>query len=201
MDETRTLSDVLAENLRDTRKRRGLSVLALTERMAGVGRPTARTSITKAEAVDRAKRRAVTTDELAALALALDTTPWHLLAPKTRDGVMVTPAHGPFGGDVVSQWLRGKLKMTRASATEAEVEALEQNLIDDAPPWDRHDYGRPDPRLSAVRSLSSAVAREVNGDTGPHTPAQRAAMLRDHLERVRVRVDLMAQDLDDEDGS
>lgn len=188
-----TLGDHVAANLADTRYRRNrLSTRELSARLDELGWRLSPGALLRLESDDPDKRRRLDVDDLAALALALDTTPWHLLTPKTRDGVMVAPGYGPMPGDAVSRWLRADNLMARDGSTDDPHETSR----DDAPPWHGQKSARRDPLLSAISFLSSAVLREVNDDTGPHTPAQRAAMLRDHLERVRVRVELMADDLE-----
>ena len=195
-----TLSDVAAANLKATRDRRDLSTRALSARLDEQGVALSPGAVLRLESDDPEKRRRLDVDDLGALALALDTSPWFLLSPRTSEPVAITP-HYSGSGDAVSRWLRGRATLSRVEVDDQEADAATRRQVEDAPPWARADYGRPDDRLWAIGALRSAVEREVNGATGPHTPAQRAAMLRRELEQVRSAVELMADRLDGEDGA
>jgi transcriptional regulator with XRE-family HTH domain len=85
MDNPRTPSDILAERVRQVRKRRGMTVPALAARCAERGAPqlTAQAIYKiegQRESSTRPPRR-LTVDELIALALALNAPPLYLLIP------------------------------------------------------------------------------------------------------------------------
>lgn len=77
-------------NLAATRKRRRMTTAELSQRLSELGRPILANGITK---IEKGARR-VDTDDLVALAVALDVTPNLLLLPERADGttVALTPA-------------------------------------------------------------------------------------------------------------
>ncbi|MFD6889116.1 helix-turn-helix domain-containing protein [Streptomyces sp. NPDC059957] len=86
MTSSTTVSDVVAERVKEVRKRRGLTAVQLAERCAAIGVPELTPqSVSNIETGRRdkagARRRYVTVDELVALAVALEVAPVHLLVP------------------------------------------------------------------------------------------------------------------------
>jgi len=82
-----SISDLIAEQIRDLRRREGLSREELSERARGVGLPASFSAValgnieTGRRDHDGRRRREVTVDELAALAAAADRSPLDLLGP------------------------------------------------------------------------------------------------------------------------
>lgn len=94
----------VAVNIRETRKRRGLQLGQLSERLTDVGRPMGASALSKIEAGNRR----VTVDDLAALALALDVSPTFLLAPTgEEEHAGITPTVSGATADVLA-WVAGE---------------------------------------------------------------------------------------------
>lgn len=81
------VSDRVARNLRELRKRRGLTTYQLADKLADLGHVIAQSGIVRTER----GQRAVTVDDLVAFAVALDVSPNRLLLPSevsvSRDDV------------------------------------------------------------------------------------------------------------------
>lgn len=194
-----SLGSVLAANLRVVRERRGMSVRGLSARLAEIGYPVVPTGITKAEHLDPARRRRVTTDELAATAVALDTSPAHLLAPGARyDMVAVTPVVLAYSGRV-SAWVHG----------EQPLEAIDQDgdrqerarLFAQTAPGHVQRRQRTDahPAVSALVALEEAVRDEVDTDDAGEAglgPAACATTLRSRLKAAAGYVELLADEVE-----
>lgn len=109
-----TPSDVVAKRVREIRRKHGLTVAQLAQRCAELGMPELTSqAIYNLEAgrKDRQgrRRRAVTVDELLALAAVLDVAPVWLLVPADDDDkepYQVTPTRAELA-DVVRNWVRG----------------------------------------------------------------------------------------------
>jgi transcriptional regulator with XRE-family HTH domain len=110
---TTTPSDIVAKRVREVRRRRSLSVAQLAQRCAELGMPElteqALYNLEAGRADKRGRRRrAVTVDELLALALALHVAPVHLLVPTENSdaGYKVTP-NVTVDSDHARAWIRG----------------------------------------------------------------------------------------------
>jgi transcriptional regulator with XRE-family HTH domain len=110
-----TPSDVVAERVREVRKKNRMTVAQLAERCAELGVPElTEQAIYNLEAGRRdrrrqgLRRRAVTVDELLVLALALHVAPVHLLVPTENSdaGYQVTPSV-TVDSDQARAWMRG----------------------------------------------------------------------------------------------
>jgi transcriptional regulator with XRE-family HTH domain len=108
-----TASDMTARRVREVRRRRDLSVAQLAQRCAEVGMSEltdqALYNLEAGRADKRGRRRrAITVDELLALALALDVAPVHLLIPPDDDDAPypVTATRTEPAG-AVRDWVRG----------------------------------------------------------------------------------------------
>ncbi len=112
-----TPSDVVAERIREIRRRRRLSVDELAAASAEAGYPELTTqaiyNIESGRRVDGRRRRTVSVDELLALALALNVAPVDLLVPpEAWDGeggellYQITPTRGEQTS-TVREWVRG----------------------------------------------------------------------------------------------
>ena len=81
-----TATRVVAERVREVRKRRGWTMAQLAERCAAIGAPQiTENALENLEYGRRGTRRAVTVDDLFALAVALDIAPVHLLVTPDED--------------------------------------------------------------------------------------------------------------------
>lgn len=85
-DEDRSVSDVVADRVREVRRRRGLTAAQLAVRCAALGMPDLTASTLSNIETGRRdetgrRRRDVSVDELLTLAAALDVAPVHLLVP------------------------------------------------------------------------------------------------------------------------
>jgi transcriptional regulator with XRE-family HTH domain len=131
-----SVSDVVAERVREVRKRQGLTARALAERCAAAGTPglTAQ-ALSNIESgrrgADDRRRRDVTVDELFALAAALNVAPVHLLVPpkgptgKASDEERlynVTPGKAVRREDV-RRWVRGFDPLPGSTAADFHAEA------------------------------------------------------------------------------
>lgn len=178
-----------------------MSVRALSARLGDLGYPVVPTGITKAEHLDPVRRRRVTTDELAATAVALDTSPAHLLAPAAPyDLVAVTPVVLAYAGHV-AQWVHG----------EQALEVIDQDgdrqerarLFAQTAPEHVQRRQRTDahPAVVALVALEEAVRDEVDtegaGEAGLGSAA-RATRLRARLKAAAGYVELLADELEDD---
>ena len=108
-----TPSDIVAQRVRDMRRRLGLTAGGLAARCAGIGAPqiTAQV-ITNLETGRRdasgRRVRGITVDELLVLAAALDVPPPYLLAPLTGDGILAITPSLEVDGLGASRWLCGE---------------------------------------------------------------------------------------------
>jgi transcriptional regulator with XRE-family HTH domain len=83
------VSQQVSHNVSELRRKRGMSLTALSEEMSRVGRPILSTGLSKIETGERR----VDVDDLVALALALGVSPARLLLPG-REGPVVEPPDG-----------------------------------------------------------------------------------------------------------
>lgn len=98
-DPTRTIADRVA----DLRARKGLTRQDLGSRLADLGIPWNRFTVSSLES---GKRQNVTVVELLALARVLDVSPLHLLVPLEEIAYEVTP-HEKQPAARVREWIRG----------------------------------------------------------------------------------------------
>lgn len=99
----------VADNVKRVRKARGLSVYALSDRLADAGRPIAPSAVSK---VERGERQ-VSVDDLMAFSAVLEVSPSALLLPPTDDpaetvgitGVGAVPA------DQAWDWMDGRCRL------------------------------------------------------------------------------------------
>ncbi|WP_199564903.1 helix-turn-helix domain-containing protein [Spongiactinospora rosea] len=97
----------VAANIKALRDARGISVRALSARVTELGRPILASGIHK---IEQGQRR-VDSDELVALALALDVSPNRLLLPGTAGtaaGVELTPEVSSPTEDAAWRWATGE---------------------------------------------------------------------------------------------
>ena len=119
----------LAVNLRTIRRRRGLSTYDLADRLTGIGWPIHQTGLVRIETGERA----VTVDDLLAIAIVLDCSPAALLMP----GDVAAPDDSgavPQFEVVSSQTIAAGPDMWRWAASEAPLILRDQ----DGGPVDRH---------------------------------------------------------------
>jgi transcriptional regulator with XRE-family HTH domain len=95
----------IADNVRDVRKSRGMSTYDVSRALAGLGWPIAQSGIARVESGDRA----VTVDDLLALAAALGCSPNRLLLPEVGDAATETLIGGITAApDEMWGWARGE---------------------------------------------------------------------------------------------
>lgn len=153
------VSDVVAERVRDVRKRRGLTASQLAERCAEIGAPEltaqALSNIETGRRVkDGPRRRYITIDEVLALALALDVAPVHLVVPPDaadEDEYQITPTSAVSVRDVRA-WFRGYYPVLGRSVRDfhGEVPESEYGLVQLAP------QSRTDPE-EAIRGIDELL--------------------------------------------
>jgi transcriptional regulator with XRE-family HTH domain len=101
----------IADRVKELRQKRGWSASALADECAELGMPALNRSVIAN--LESGRRAYVTTDEMLALAYALDVAPIHLLVPLEEDESVeqhrynVTPGH-PMHVPVTRQWIRGE---------------------------------------------------------------------------------------------
>ena len=196
------MSDVVAENLRTTRKRRGLTVRALSARLGELGFSLVPSGVTKVETADAAGRRRIDVDDLAALALALDSSPAALLTPGERQGVAVTPSVSARGREV-GDWVRGDEDLPLEGESDEERARRHRNFHEEVPPADRAESADSHPLLVSVLGLETIV-RDALEPGGPReSPLTRSLVenLRRQVGRVDRYVELLIDELEhDEPG-
>ncbi|MFZ3558368.1 MULTISPECIES: hypothetical protein [unclassified Streptomyces] len=175
------MSDVVAERVQQVRKKRGWTVKQLAEQCAAIGAPelTAQAlyNIGNGRRDDEGRRRRfVTTDEVAALALALDVAPVHLMVPPDADDeaeYRITPTSVVNVRDVRA-WFRGYYPVLGRSVRDFHGEAPESEYgVMQLAPQQRTD---PDEAIRGIDELmqllsdarAKAVAdKEAGGSNGP----------------------------------
>lgn len=197
-----SMSDVVAENLRVTRKRRGLTVRALSARLGDLGFSLVPSGVTKVETADASARRRIDVDDLAALALALDSSPVALLTPGERQDVAVTPSVSVRGQEV-GEWVRGDEGLPIEEEGDEERERRRRNFHEGAPPAGRAEPAGSHPLLVSVLALED-LAREALEPGGPReSPLTRSLIenLQRQVRRVDQYVELLIDELEhDEPG-
>ncbi|MEV4784004.1 helix-turn-helix transcriptional regulator [Streptomyces tuirus] len=104
----------VAANVYRLRKSCGLSIYSLSDRLGETGRPITPSAIGKIER----QERQVTVDDLAALAVALGTSPSALLLPLTDDPaakIEITGA-GRIPADQAWDWMDGRRRLDQPTA-------------------------------------------------------------------------------------
>lgn len=114
-------SQVLAEELRKTRERRGWTQQALADRLEEIDLPIDRSTIAKIEA----NTRGVSVDEVLAFAIALGVPPMILMVPRSEDKVRVAPGV-KVGSWEAAAWWRGVFPLDNAISPE------DRRFFDDA---------------------------------------------------------------------
>lgn len=175
-------SQHVAFNLRRVRERRGLSIYELAELLKTAGRPVAASAIAKMER----RERQVNTDDLTALAVALDVSPVALLLPLEdgpRHHVDVTGA-GALPAADAWDWMTGRAPLRRTETADLEY------ALYGLPPGRRaarqHPAGRAAEALLAdVTRLVSVAGTAVEGDG----TAVLVAQARRSLERLTAEIE------------
>jgi transcriptional regulator with XRE-family HTH domain len=101
-------SEVVARNVASLRVLRGLQQKDLVERMNHLGHRWNRATPSEVER----RERAVTVDELASLAVALNVPPGELLNPERLGVNLDLGMTGPVRRQLASAWARGLLRIT-----------------------------------------------------------------------------------------
>ena len=162
---TDTISDLVAENVRDLRKRRGLSGSDLARRCADRGVPELTAAIIRniengrRDAAGR-RRRMITVDELVALAYALDASPAHLLTPTGRDFPVTETASATE--QEARLWLRGEDPLAEQDEPEFRGEDYRHILRDRA--LGIQQYGATEAIVHAGRRGLEEYRRRTGGD-------------------------------------
>lgn len=117
----KTPSQVLADELRRTRERRGWTQQALAERLEAIDLPIDRSTIAKIEAGSRG----VSVDEVLAFAVALGVAPMSLMLPRSGGRVRIAPGV-EVDSWVAAAWWRGVFPLGDDAALE------DRRFFDDA---------------------------------------------------------------------
>jgi transcriptional regulator with XRE-family HTH domain len=190
--------DRLRRRLVEIRKRRGLSQADLSAALDEVGVRLHPTAIAKIES----GKRAVTIDEVLALACVLNMSPLDLLLPlDPMTPVEITPRVA-YGAAWVRDWIKGVGPLPRAT-TEAEYRADEIAYFAEASEWDQRVHrAAMDPIMLAIRVELESSARDAvltAQGVAPRDdirPAVVATALRNAAARVAQYAELLAQRLD-----
>jgi transcriptional regulator with XRE-family HTH domain len=114
----------VAQTVRELRRDRGLSQQDLVTILNDEGHRMRNSALGE---IERGEQR-LKLDDAFALAIALDTTPFHLLASRARDGLTVTPTIIVKGRKLVA-WLTGNALVTgRAAPSHTRGQASEQSI-------------------------------------------------------------------------
>lgn len=192
------MSGVVAANLRRTRALRGVSVRALSERLAAVGVDYPSSSLAKTEAADPDKRGRVDVDQLAALAVALDTSPAFLLAPADEDDIAVAPAVVSRGSEVTA-WVRGDVDLWVNSDSPEQREQRVRLFVEAAPePVQRRQRIGMHPLVVSMSVLETFVRDALDRAAAREhvEPALMAEALRQRVDQVSRYVELLADELE-----
>lgn len=112
-------------NLAALRKERRMTTGALSERLSALGRPILANGITK---IEKGTRR-VDTDDLVALAVALDTTPNRLLLPGASNGELVElTASTRVSWEIAWKWADGDEPLPSGIVDDVSAEAHKAHL-------------------------------------------------------------------------
>lgn len=123
------IGERVADTVAALRREAGLSQSEFGERLASVGRPMQFDTVSRLES----GRRAVTVDDLLALAAALDVSPLLLLLPPEDDGQPVRLTEGRAAGfGAAWRWGRGEEPLPgprKRQTSEAEIAADTQRAL------------------------------------------------------------------------
>jgi transcriptional regulator with XRE-family HTH domain len=191
-----SLGDIAARNVRALRDRRRLTVRELSQRLGDLGRPILPSGITK---IEQGGRR-IDVDDLAALAVALNTSPAFLLSPADDEKVHVVPSREDTG-IWIGGFLRGETPLVEDARGEDELRRRTDEFMEGAPRHRQalHRLGL-HPVAMALRSLETfvraAVLKEGLGTSIPDKePPLLAEALRREADRVSRYVHLLADEV------
>ena len=138
----------VAAQVRRWRSARGLSYAALATRLAELGWSIPILGLRRIEA----GARRVSVDDLLALAVALEISPFRLLAPgDPGDAVSATAIEGDLVAAEVLAWTRDESGLSRAERLDYWIHQS-RRLMDELEEWDRFEA---DAKNSAARKLAS----------------------------------------------
>ncbi len=190
-------SDVIASRVRQLRDERGWSARRLAEECAKVGAPELTPSaIANIESGRRGdegeRRRQVTAEELIALAIALDVSPAHLLAPADeKAAVRLTDTIKPAGG-WVDRFVSGESPLPHRFE-----ESNPDHFFRAAREGKRRAIrAASHPAVLAIQGLENVVIDAVLGPQERVDPPILADLLRREAKRVSEYVELLAQDVE-----
>lgn len=197
-----TLGYLVSANVKRARQLRGLNVRDLAARLEDLGYRLLPSAITKIEARASTKPlppgktsreyRSVDVDDLAALALALETSPAFLLAPPDGEPVAITKKV-QSSGDWTVEWIRGAAPLDRDTSDDMFL-ALAPERLQRRAAAARELIRR---ELSTLEALvTNAVLADQTGDSAPDSRALRAQM-----DRVVRHVELLVERLEAEEGA
>jgi len=153
-----TVTELLVAQLKRIRRRRGLTVAALADRCAGLG--SAETTANVLANIE-AGRRQVNVNQLAALALALDVAPVHLLAcPDGQDVQVTSTACEP--ASAWQAWL-----LARAPLPEGDENAFWAYCLENA---DTDDASRA--LIDLARQRTTATTHKIVSELQEHSQTQ-----------------------------
>jgi transcriptional regulator with XRE-family HTH domain len=155
-----TPTQMVARQMRDLRKRRGMSAARLAERMTQVGVPWDRGIVAKLET---GRRRTLGVDELLALAYVLDVAPMHLMVPlDNQTPCQITPMLSEPAW-AVRRWIGGFRPPAGGSERRYFSEQPDGDWYPPGPmPLAQVDKGEPDEE--AVRASRELMRRLVAGE-------------------------------------
>ncbi|MEV0492361.1 helix-turn-helix domain-containing protein [Streptomyces atratus] len=195
----------VAENLADIRKARGMTMPALREEMAKLGRPLPATAVIKTEQ----KERRVDVDDLVAFALALNVSPLTLLLPREWDDSPVDLAPDfALKTRTAWRWAEGRSPAndwgTSPDGDELNDEA-EQDYLKEREEYEllTHPAGRrraaQRPANRAADTLSAMVGRLVNAVEGGNKAAaeRQLRITKNRLTQLQTEIDQIELELGD----
>ncbi|GAA4865871.1 helix-turn-helix transcriptional regulator [Kitasatospora terrestris] len=152
----------VAANLLRLRKARGLSTTQLAASLKSLGQPVPATGITR---VEKGERR-VDTDDLVALALALNVSPAALLLPADWSDAQVKLAENfETSTRVAWLWVEGRAPAS-SFGTESEMHVVEDDDDKEAEYWRQREefeaLTHPPQRRRAARHPATRAARQVS---------------------------------------
>ena len=189
------IADAVARNVSAVRQRRQLTQQGLAAKLASLGRPMQGSAVAKIET----GRRAVTVDDLVALAAALNVTPARLLLPDAseHEPVLVTP-RSAVPAYAAWQWMTGShsLLAEGANLNDPEVRHQELDFAGERPTWLRAVEAQP--LFMAVKHLEWRVRRVLRyaPSEGGTPPSRPPVGLRLELEASRQAVEAVQHQLD-----
>lgn len=156
------ISKYVADNLLRIRTARGLSTLRLADALKELGQPVTASGITRIEKGDRR----VDTDDLVALALALNVSPNALLLPpEWSDNEIALTTTKDFRARIAWLWAEGRAPASKYG-TEDDVTVIEDDDDSEAEYWrQREDYEaltHPLQRRRAARHSANRAVKELD---------------------------------------